>query len=661
MRAYDLHTARRHREKIVELYLQQPEVEGFPEFILSMPALKKLYIRSAMLGQIPADIERLDQLESLLLDECGLTEVPKTLFNLPYLRQLSLCNNQLEGLPPGINKLRELRVLKIDDNQLASLPAELWQLPMLRSLSLQKNKLKKLYLPGKAPFAPLKKLNLSHNAIGRLPKPLFQFTGLEELVLHRNRIATLPPEIDRLEKVFRLDLSNNRLKTLPGSIYKLLMLRQLRLSKNRISTLPQSIAQLTWLSELYLDNNQIERFPAALNHCPRLRTLSLSKNQLASLPSALPNVLQLDLSHNQIELLPLLPTTLETLNLSNNKIGALPESIGQLSQLKQLKLAKNQLLSLPESFRRLHQLAELDLNGNQIKSLPQSLFMLEELRKLKGVADAESRKKLLRFIRICKQRTVPGKLRMLAYDILENEARQLTTFALPSLMEALLLGMSELALPIRRHLLEVRFEKVVIDRIPKGSRFYFLGATGYQKKWLEKTLSKLGFELVASSEETIDYLVLGRLLRAMNESVPPHFRHLLSRPAFTRLINQKMGKTFALQSDTKKEDNLRRLLFHQDSSSRKLAINILEGSGVPQGLLTDLFLAWKLDYGPPKRLENLLLQNVSEAALQAMYLPLGLRGNVSEAALRTNIKRYCSGNEFDGSTMLIFLNENSYN
>ncbi|MFX1572014.1 MAG: leucine-rich repeat domain-containing protein [Promethearchaeota archaeon] len=82
------------------------------------------------------------------------------------------------------------------------------------------------------------------------------------------------------------------------------------------------------------------------------------------------------------------------LNIGWKDLDLLPDSIGNLTNLRFLDLSQNKLESLPESFGNLHELEELDLNGtwstnddkplyNEISELPKSFCELKKLKVFK--------------------------------------------------------------------------------------------------------------------------------------------------------------------------------------------------------------------------------------------------------------------------------------
>jgi Leucine-rich repeat (LRR) protein len=66
-------------------------------------------------------------------------------------------------------------------------------------------------------------------------------------------------------------------------------------------------------------------------------------------------------------------TYLEILDIKNAGI-ILPDSIGNLEELRYLILSHNELKSLPESIRNLKELKKIDISGNGLESVPESII-----------------------------------------------------------------------------------------------------------------------------------------------------------------------------------------------------------------------------------------------------------------------------------------------
>lgn len=119
------------------------------------------------------------------------------------------------------------------------------------------------------------------------------------------------------------------------------------------------------VSELDLSNMDITELPDTLGQLFQLKALILYGNQLATLPESLKELDQL--TH---------------LDLSSNQLTALPDSLGQLTQLTSLDLSRNQLTTLPASLRKSTNLKRLDIFHNNFAILPEWLGDLKNLTDL---------------------------------------------------------------------------------------------------------------------------------------------------------------------------------------------------------------------------------------------------------------------------------------
>jgi internalin A len=116
---------------------------------------------------------------------------------------------------------------------------------------------------------------------------------------------------------------------------------------------------------LDLSSKALTKLPESICQLTQLRELYLSGNQLRQLPESVGKL-----------------TKLQALYLNGNQLKELPESICQLTQLRKLHLSGNQLQELPESICQLTQLRALSLDSNQLVALPESMGQLTKLQAL---------------------------------------------------------------------------------------------------------------------------------------------------------------------------------------------------------------------------------------------------------------------------------------
>ncbi|XP_043930214.1 leucine-rich repeat protein 1 [Protopterus annectens] len=129
----------------------------------------------------------------------------------------------------------------------------------------------------------LRKLDLSHNHIKKLPSTIGDLLYLQELNLHDNQLES-----------FSTALCSSTLQK---------SLQFLDLSQNKIRALPIQFCSLQELVHLKLDDNELIRLPFKLGQFKKLRFLSAARNKLPFLPCEfkLLHLENLDLFGNSFE------------------------------------------------------------------------------------------------------------------------------------------------------------------------------------------------------------------------------------------------------------------------------------------------------------------------------------------------------------------------
>lgn len=131
-----------------------------------------------------------------------------------------------------------------------------------------------------------------------------------------------------LETLECLDLSNNAIKKLPWSLWEMKQLSSLNLSNNYISDLPHYLPSdkslCKNLKNLDMSNNWLDRFPEFLRHCKSLQSLQLANNAIKLVPNFMRAC----------------SSTLRLLNLENCKLLNLPSCLIHFS-LNELKIDNN--------------------------------------------------------------------------------------------------------------------------------------------------------------------------------------------------------------------------------------------------------------------------------------------------------------------------------
>ena len=183
------------------------------------------------------------------------------------------------------------------------------------------------------------------------------------------------PSLQSLIYLKKLLLSGDGITDFPQVISsKYLNLEFLNIGHNAISSIPENFGSLTKLDTLILNNNNynktLTKLPESFGQLKNLRYLDLVMMGLETLPDSFSNL-----------------KNLKHCDLSLNVIAKLPENIGNLSNLENFRTTV--AASIPSSFSNLTNLKEcyLVISNNSTTILPEDFGNLKKLRTLYLVGD----------------------------------------------------------------------------------------------------------------------------------------------------------------------------------------------------------------------------------------------------------------------------------
>ncbi|KFY13719.1 hypothetical protein V492_03077, partial [Pseudogymnoascus sp. VKM F-4246] len=301
------------------------------------------------------------------------------------LRDIKYVNNEAHKLPQSLGRASRLTILDVSNNRLEQLEhSELDRLGGLISLKLANNRLTHLP-PYFAIFKQLRTLNVSSNFLESFPEFLCDLPGLVDLDMSFNAVDKLPNAIGRLTNLERFVITNNRLSgSLPDTFSQLCNLKEVDVRYNALSSI-DVIAALPMVEQISADHNSVSVFEGSFD---KIRILRLNSNPVTrfEIKNAVPTLTTLVLSNAKLahiadgsfERMP----NLVKLVLDKNHFVSLPRHIGKLRNLEHFSIARNALSSLPQEIGCLTELRIFDVSQNNLKKLPQEIWWASRLETL---------------------------------------------------------------------------------------------------------------------------------------------------------------------------------------------------------------------------------------------------------------------------------------
>ena len=181
------------------------------------------------LGEFPANIGELTNLNYINISDCGITgSVPESIGNLNKLisiliydnnhsltDSLSIIDSELSGsIPLALGSIESLKYIRFDNNDLTGeIPNEIGQLDSLISLILNGNQFNG-EIPSSLMDSPnLVSLSLSNNQFsGHIPLEIIDLVNLETIDISNNLLTGyIPPGMAFLSDLYFVNMSGNKL------------------------------------------------------------------------------------------------------------------------------------------------------------------------------------------------------------------------------------------------------------------------------------------------------------------------------------------------------------------------------------------------------------------------------------------------------------------
>ncbi|KAL6119984.1 lrrc47 [Pungitius sinensis] len=199
-------------------------------------------------GGLPPALYSLALLNYLEVSQCpNLTEIHEDIQRLTNLQSLILCRNRLSSVPNVVGMLRSLKVLDLSVNSLSSLPEGVTQLKELTTL------------------------NVSCNSLEVLPEGLSRCTKLSNINVSKNRLTGFPADFysEKLDLLSILIASDNSIEQLSGDVLKLAAIKVLDLSNNKLKEIPSDLSDCAKLKEINFKGNKLsdKRLEKMVNGC----------------------------------------------------------------------------------------------------------------------------------------------------------------------------------------------------------------------------------------------------------------------------------------------------------------------------------------------------------------------------------------------------------
>lgn len=311
-------------------------------------------------------IDRFVNLETVTLNDVGMTSFGQPITNCANLETITLNTGGLTYIPQGILRncinltkliLNDHPIRKIHSKALAGLTA-------LQFLKINGADLQTLHPVIFSSTPRLQDLEMKNSGITRIASPFPELNKLLHLILSNNNLTTWSSAfLAANPQLLKLHLDHNQIRSLTADAFG-------NLHQLQYLSVGDSLRELPVFENLnQLDTLTIERCPlthvsaTSFQNMFNLKQLNLQENQIATVDFTAPT--------------PAILQGLNHLDLSRNRIEVIPDFVfGTLTFVTKLYLQDNAIVNLTRNSLRpiIDTVNILDLSNNPIEAIASGLF-----------------------------------------------------------------------------------------------------------------------------------------------------------------------------------------------------------------------------------------------------------------------------------------------
>ena len=245
-----------------------------------------------------------NNIEVLVLTNCGLDKIPSSIKHCKHLQRLNLERNQIKHIPRWLTSLDSLEEINLNFNQLKLNKRDIRRLSKVEDILLAGNGIKKL--PDNVGVLRCESLNLSKNQLSSLPKSFAELKQARYLIFYDNAFESIPEELAGFKDLKHLDFYKNKITEIPDFIGDMDNLQQLFLSFNKIEKIPDTLRNLKRLKYFYIHHNELHFIPEWITEMDSIERFGVGFNHLLELPdlSKMKALYEFDAEHNLLERFP---------------------------------------------------------------------------------------------------------------------------------------------------------------------------------------------------------------------------------------------------------------------------------------------------------------------------------------------------------------------